>query len=142
MVAEALAVVAVFLGMIFWLQIVRFSCSLWDTGGGVGVGGGGVGGGGGGGGGGSGVGGGPGFSRDNPLLTVRFLRLLKRCYGWTDQRPTDGPAYRDAMTTTTPATPPPLLHHRPCYTTTHATPPPVLHHQCTNAYKHRRTGLV
>ena len=75
------AVVVVFLGMIFWLQIVRFSCSLWYTGGGVG---GGVGGGGGGGG--SGVGGGPGFSRDDPLLTVRFLRLLKRCYEWTDRR--------------------------------------------------------
>ena len=69
------AVVVVFLGMIFWLQIVRFSCSLWYTGGGVG---GGVGGGGGGGG--SGVGGGHGIiSWDDPLLTDSvILVLLKR----------------------------------------------------------------
>ena len=63
MVAEALAVVAVFLGMIFWLQIVQFSCSLWYIEGGVG------GGGGGGGGDGSGVGGGRGIPWDDLLVT-------------------------------------------------------------------------
>ena len=79
--------VAVFLGMIFWLQIVRFSCSLWYTGGGGGGSGGGAGGG-------SGIGGGPAISRDDPLLTdISFFAFIEKAlqmdgqtYRWTDGR--------------------------------------------------------